>query len=44
MKGKLPIPRSNSAMCIIDNKGFLFGGDFKGSRLNDLWVINLKSL
>ena len=39
--GNLPSPRSNSAMCTYDNKAFLFGGDLKGSRLNDLWVINL---
>ncbi|XP_022091359.1 kelch domain-containing protein 2-like [Acanthaster planci] len=44
IKGYQPCPRAAHAAAVIGNKGYLFGGRFEGSRMNDLHVLNLDTL
>ncbi|XP_069493505.1 kelch domain-containing protein 2 isoform X2 [Ambystoma mexicanum] len=41
--GKLPSPRAAHACAAVGNRGYVFGGRYQDSRLNDLYYLNFET-
>ncbi|KYO29224.1 kelch domain-containing protein 2-like [Alligator mississippiensis] len=41
LQGKTPSPRAAHACATVGNRGYVFGGRYRDSRMNDLYYLNL---